>query len=54
MPHFRRSVLQRLRGWDAWNVTEDADLGIRLVLAGYRVGDLPSPTLEEAPANLHA
>jgi cellulose synthase/poly-beta-1,6-N-acetylglucosamine synthase-like glycosyltransferase len=52
--HFRRSVLQRLRGWDAWNVTEDADLGIRLVLAGYRVGDLPSPTIEEAPSNLGA
>jgi cellulose synthase/poly-beta-1,6-N-acetylglucosamine synthase-like glycosyltransferase len=47
-------VLQRLRGWDAWNVTEDADLGIRLALAGYRVADLPSPTLEEAPATLDA
>ena len=46
--HFRRSVLQRLRGWDAWNVTEDADLGIRLFMAGYRVADLPSSTLEEA------
>jgi glycosyltransferase XagB len=45
---FRRSVLQRLRGWDAWNVTEDADLGIRLFMAGYRVADLPSSTLEEA------
>ena len=52
--HFRRNVLQRLRGWDAWNVTEDADLGIRLALAGYRIGDLPSPTLEEAPATLDA
>jgi cellulose synthase/poly-beta-1,6-N-acetylglucosamine synthase-like glycosyltransferase len=52
--HFRRSVLQHLRGWDAWNVTEDADLGIRLVMAGYRVADLPSPTLEEAPASLRA
>jgi cellulose synthase/poly-beta-1,6-N-acetylglucosamine synthase-like glycosyltransferase len=52
--HFRRSVLQRLHGWDAWSVTEDADLGIRLALAGYRVGDLPSPTLEEAPATVTA
>ena len=52
--HFRKGVLQRLGGWDAWNVTEDADLGIRLALAGYRVGDLPSPTLEEAPAALKA
>jgi hypothetical protein len=31
-------------------VTEDADLGVRLALAGYRVRDLPSATLEEAPS----
>lgn len=47
--HFRTQVLRELHGWDAWNVTEDADLGIRLALAGYEVGDLPSGTLEEAP-----
>ncbi|GJE39006.1 glycosyltransferase family 2 protein [Methylobacterium persicinum] len=45
--HLRTQVLRDLRGWDAWNVTEDADLGIRLALAGYRVGDLPSATYEE-------
>lgn len=47
--HFRTAVLRALHGWDAWNVTEDADLGIRLARAGYHVGDLPSDTLEEAP-----
>ncbi|NNM71694.1 glycosyltransferase [Enterovirga sp. DB1703] len=52
--HFRRSVLQALGGWDAWNVTEDADLGFRLAAAGYRVADLPSATLEEAPHHLGA
>lgn len=52
--HFRRSVLQALGGWDAWNVTEDADLGLRLALGGYRVADLPSTTLEEAPHRLGA
>src|ERR1044072_8234291 len=52
--HFRRSVLQDLGGWDAWNVTEDADLGIRLAAAGYRVADLPSSTHEEAPNHLRA
>jgi glycosyltransferase XagB len=52
--HFRRPVLESLHGWDAWNVTEDADLGIRLALAGYRVFDLPSATLEEAPGSFHA
>jgi len=46
--------LRGLHGWDAWNVTEDADLGIRLALAGYRVADLPSATLEEAPATVRA
>ncbi|WP_156311889.1 glycosyltransferase family 2 protein [Methylobacterium platani] len=50
--HFRTQVLRELHGWDAWNVTEDADLGLRLSLAGYRVGDLPLATLEEAPAAL--
>ncbi len=50
--HFRTQVLRELHGWDAWNVTEDADLGLRLALAGYRVGDLPLATLEEAPARV--
>jgi cellulose synthase/poly-beta-1,6-N-acetylglucosamine synthase-like glycosyltransferase len=52
--HFRTAVLQSLHGWDPWNVTEDADLGIRLALAGYRVLDLPSSTLEEAPGSFDA
>jgi cellulose synthase/poly-beta-1,6-N-acetylglucosamine synthase-like glycosyltransferase len=52
--HLRRSVLQGLGGWDAWNVTEDADLGLRLAIAGYRIADLPSATLEEAPRRLGA
>jgi glycosyltransferase XagB len=50
--HFRTSVLKDIHGWDAWNVTEDADLGIRLARLGYRVADLPSSTLEEAPSTL--
>lgn len=50
--HFRTSVLRKVRGWDAWNVTEDADLGIRLARLGYHVGDLPSSTYEEAPSTL--
>ncbi|MGO4389612.1 glycosyltransferase [Microvirga sp. 2YAF29] len=52
--HFRTSVLKRIYGWDAWNVTEDADLGFRLSRFGYRVADLPSSTLEEAPITLGA
>jgi cellulose synthase/poly-beta-1,6-N-acetylglucosamine synthase-like glycosyltransferase len=50
--HFRTAVLRAVGGWDAWNVTEDADLGIRLARFGYRTGDLPSSTLEEAPLRL--
>ena len=49
--HFRRTALLALRGWDAWNVTEDADLGLRLAWHGYRIAHLPSQTWEEAPAN---
>ena len=34
--HFRRAALEHVGGWDPWNVTEDADLGIRLTRFGYR------------------
>lgn len=52
--HFRTVALRMVGGWDAWNVTEDADLGLRLVRAGYRIGDLPSNTREEAPLTVPA
>jgi cellulose synthase/poly-beta-1,6-N-acetylglucosamine synthase-like glycosyltransferase len=52
--HFRTSALRNALGWDAWNVTEDADLGIRLARLGYRVGDLRSATWEEAPRTVRA
>jgi hypothetical protein len=48
--HFRVAVLRELGGWDPFNVTEDADLGLRLARAGYRVGTIRSATFEEAPA----
>lgn len=47
--HLRTDVLRRLGGWDAWNVTEDADLGFRLAQAGWRSGVLTAPTYEMAP-----
>src|SRR5262245_56281663 len=49
MPHFPRAVLEAVCGWDPYNVTEDADLGIRLARQGWHVGVLPSTTWEEAP-----
>lgn len=45
--HFRRDVLSRAGCWDPWNVTEDAELGIRLQRGGHRVGVLDSVTMEE-------
>jgi cellulose synthase/poly-beta-1,6-N-acetylglucosamine synthase-like glycosyltransferase len=45
---FRRSVLVELGGWDAYNVTEDADLGIRLARHGYRTELIDTVTEEEA------
>lgn len=49
--HFRTETLRRLGGWDAWNVTEDADLGFRLARAGLRIGVIAAPTWETAPEN---
>ncbi len=46
--HFRTAVLRDLMGWDAYNVTEDCDLGVRLARAGYGTRMLNSTTWEEA------
>ncbi len=45
---FRRDALEQLGGWDAHNVTEDADLGFRLARHGYRTEMLVTTTHEEA------
>lgn len=50
--HFRRSALEYVGAWDPYNVTEDADLGIRLSRMGFLTGTLNSPTYEEAPSSL--
>jgi cellulose synthase/poly-beta-1,6-N-acetylglucosamine synthase-like glycosyltransferase len=52
--HFRRSVLEESGGWDPYNVTEDADLGVRLARQGWRVSMLDSVTWEEAPGTAAA
>lgn len=46
--HFRREVLDLVGGWDPFNVTEDADLGMRLHRRGFRTAILDSITWEEA------
>lgn len=47
--HFPRALLEEVGAWDPFNVTEDADLGIRLARRGWLVGVLDSTTWEEAP-----
>ncbi|MDX3926523.1 MAG: glycosyltransferase family 2 protein [Shinella sp.] len=50
--HFRTEILKRCGGWDPYNVTEDADLGMRLFRLGYRCGVLTRPTIEDAPTRI--
>ncbi|WP_246831301.1 glycosyltransferase family 2 protein [Pseudotabrizicola formosa] len=45
---FRRAALEAVGGWDAHNVTEDADLGMRLYRHGYRTELISTVTGEEA------
>lgn len=52
--HFRTAILREVGGWDAYNVTEDADLGFRLARFGYRSMMFASTTYEEAPARFGA
>ena len=52
--HFRTRILQEVGGWDPYNVTEDADLGLRLYRQGYRCGTISRPTYEEAPTEARA
>ena len=47
--HFRAEALRAVGGWDAYNVTEDADIGFRLAAAGYGLDVISSPTQEPAP-----
>ena len=47
--HFRREALEKCGAWDPYNVTEDADLGLRLRRLGYTIGTITLPTAEDAP-----
>ncbi|WP_375450082.1 glycosyltransferase family 2 protein [uncultured Devosia sp.] len=50
--HFRIQALRDLGGWDAFNVTEDADIGMRLARLRHRTAVLASRTREDAPIKL--
>jgi cellulose synthase/poly-beta-1,6-N-acetylglucosamine synthase-like glycosyltransferase len=52
--HFDTEVLRELGAWDPYNVTEDADLGLRASVQGYRVAVIGSSTGEEACAQVGA
>ncbi|MGE0830865.1 MAG: glycosyltransferase, partial [Hyphomonadaceae bacterium] len=47
--HFRAKTVRSCGGWDAYNVTEDADLGYRLAREGWLTDVIDAPTWEEAP-----
>jgi glycosyltransferase XagB len=51
--HFRADLLRELGGWDPFNTTEDADLGLRIFKRGYRTVVMNSTTYEEANSNLY-
>lgn len=50
--HIKTKALNEAGGWDAFNVTEDCDLGFRLIRMGYRTETINSITMEEAVNNL--
>ncbi|WP_316353496.1 glycosyltransferase family 2 protein [Candidatus Trichorickettsia mobilis] len=50
--HFKADILQMIGYWDAYNVTEDAELGIRLYAHGYKTHIIDSYTFEEAPITI--
>jgi hypothetical protein len=50
--HFIREKLMEVGGWDPYNVTEDAELGIRISILGYKTYLLNSVTLEESPIDI--
>ena len=52
--HFLVKALKKAFLWDAYNITEDADLGLRLAHMGYKTKVIDSETLEESPTNVFA
>lgn len=50
--HFKVDFLREVGAWDPFNVTEDADLGVRLFKKGYKTAVVDSRTWEEANSRL--
>jgi cellulose synthase/poly-beta-1,6-N-acetylglucosamine synthase-like glycosyltransferase len=51
--HFRVPYLLEVGAWDPYNVTEDADLGVRLYRRGWRTAVIESTTYEEATSEVY-
>ena len=52
--HFKVDKLLEIGKWDGYNVTEDAELGVRILKSKYKVAYLNSITLEECPIKIYA
>lgn len=52
--HFKTHALYKVGLWDAYNVAEDADLGLRLYISNYKTFLIDSWTLEESPTSIFA
>ena len=52
--HFKTEILKNIGAWDPFNVTEDADLGVRLYKNNYKTAVVASRTWEEAPGKISA
>lgn len=52
--HLKTKTLRRLGGWDSYNVTEDASLGLKIALLGFKTLVINSSTYEEAPISINA
>lgn len=52
--HFSVKILKEVFFWDAYSVTEDAELGLRLAQIGYKTRMIDSETLEESPIAVFA
>jgi cellulose synthase/poly-beta-1,6-N-acetylglucosamine synthase-like glycosyltransferase len=50
--HFDLEKLREVGAWDPFNVTEDADLGLRFAAKGYHVSVVNSVTYEEANSHV--
>lgn len=50
--HLKTEILRTIGYWDAYNVTEDAELGVRLYACGYKTYILDSYTFEESPIDI--